>query len=243
MSKILTGKIDPSRIRSISVPRQSEDALARYRALGDATCAVSDALDELGIRGAVAASRLVPTIAGAQMIGTALTLRNILRQEDPMVAASRNDNRMAEIECHNLAEPGDVLVIQGASGVSNMGGVGTKIGKRQGEAGAIVDGGIRDVGQSQTLGYPIWSTERTPITGKWRLEAIEINGPVVICGIRVNPGDLVVADVTGVCFVPRDRIMDVLLFAERKTKSEEDKCAQVDRGDSVPELAGKKISG
>lgn len=243
MNKILTGRIDSSRIRSTSVPRPNEDVLARYRALGDATCAVSDALDDLGIRGAVAASTLVPTIASARMIGTALTLRNVFRQEDPMVAASRKDNRMAEIECHNLAEPGDVLVIQGASGVSNMGGVGTKIGKRQGEAGAIVDGGIRDVAQSRTLGYPIWSTERTPITGKWRLEAIEINGPVLICGIRVNPGDLVVADDTGVCFVPRDRIMDVLLFAEKKTKAEEDKCVQVDRGDSVPELAGAKISG
>lgn len=242
MNKILTGRIDPSRIRSISIPRPSEGVLARYRALGDATCAVSDALDDLGIRGAVAASTLVPTIAGARIIGTALTLRNSVRQEDPMVTLSRKDNRMAEIECHNLAEAGDVLVIQGAAGVSNMGGIGTKIGKRQGEAGAIVDGGIRDVAQSRALCYPIWSTERTPITGKWRLEAIEINGPVLICGIRVEPGDLVVADDTGVCFVPRDRITDVLLFAERKTKEEEDKGAQVDCGDSVPDLAGRKIT-
>ncbi len=243
MTKVLTGKIDRSRIRSITIPRVGEDVLARFRALGDATCAVSDALDELSIRGAVAASRLVPTIPGAQMIGLALTLRNVHRQDDPMVSVNRKDNRMAEIECHNLSEPGDVLVIQGASGVSNMGGVGTAIGKRQGEAGAIVDGGVRDVGQSRSLGYPIWSTERTPVTGKWRLEAIEINGPVVICGIRVEPGDLVVADDTGVCFVPQDKIMDVLKFAEKKTKYEEEKCAEVARGDSVPKLAGVKSAG
>jgi regulator of RNase E activity RraA len=242
VTKILTGKIDPSRIRSIAIPRVSDEVLGRYRALGDATCAVSDALDEFGIRATVAAVKLMPTIVGAQMIGTALTLRNILRQDDPMVAVANKDNRMAEIECHNLAEPGDVLVIQGASGVSNMGGVGTKIGKRQGEAGAIVDGGIRDVGQSRALGYPIWSTERTPITGKWRLEAIEINGPVVVCGVRVEPGDLVVADDSGVCFVPRDRIMDVLLFAEKKTKAEQEKGDEVDRGDSVPQLAGAKLA-
>jgi 4-hydroxy-4-methyl-2-oxoglutarate aldolase len=243
VNKILTGRIDSSRIRLMSLPRPSGDVLARYRALGDATSAISDALDNLGIRGAVAASTLVPTIGGAQMIGTALTLRNNVRQEDPMVAVSRKDNQMAEIECHNLAEPGDVLVIQGASGVSNMGGVGTRIGKRQGEVGAVVDGGIRDVTESRAVGYPIWSTERTPVTGKWRLEAIEINGPVLICGIRVEPGDLVVADETGVCFVPRDRMMEVLLFAERKMKEEQDKCVQIDRGDSVPELAGRKIAG
>ena len=242
MSKTLTGKIDPRRIRSESVPRVADDVLARYRALGDATCAVSDALDEFGLRGAVAGSQLVSTIPGARMVGTALTLRNVLRQDDPMVVASRKDNRLAEIECHNLAEPSDVLVIQGASGVSNMGGVGTTIGKRQGEAGAVVDGGIRDVGQSRALRYPIWSTERTPVTGKWRLEAIEINGPVVICGIRVEPGDLVVADDTGVCFVPKDRIMDVLIFAEKKTMREQEMCDQVARGDSVPEIAGVKKS-
>src|SRR5262249_42896753 len=148
LNKILTGRIDSSRIRSMSMPRPSEEVLARYRALGDATSAVSDALDDLGIRGAVAASTLVPTISGARMIGTALTLRNSVRQEDPMVALGHKDNRMAEIECHNLAEQGDVLVIQGVSGVSNMGGVGTRIGKRQGEAGAIVDGGIREVTES-----------------------------------------------------------------------------------------------
>lgn len=243
MNKILTGRIDSSRIRSMSMPRPSEEVLARYRALGDATSAVSDALDDLGIRGAVAASTLAPTIPGARMIGTALTLRNTVRQEDPMVARGHKDNRMAEIECHNLAEPGDVLVIQGVSGVSNMGGVGARIGKRQGEAGAIVDGGIRDVTESRSVGYPIWSTQRTPVTGKWRLEAIEINGPVLVCGVRVEPGDLVVADETGVCFVPRDRIMEVLLFAERKLKDERDKSAQIDRGDSVPELAGKKMAG
>lgn len=242
MNKTLTGKIDSSRIHSTSIPRQSADILERYRALGDATCAVSDALDEFGIRGTVAASKLMPTIAGANMVGTALTLKNVARQEDPIALAGRNDNRMAEIECHNLAEPGDVLVIEGVPGASNMGGVGTKIGKRQGEAGAIVDGGVRDIGQSRTLNYPIWSTDRTPMTGKWRVEAAAINGPVVICGIIVNPGDLVVADDSGVCFVPRDRIMDVLLFAERKTKAEQDKSDQVDRGDSVPKLAGAKVA-
>jgi 4-hydroxy-4-methyl-2-oxoglutarate aldolase len=243
LSKQLTGKIDPSRIRSTSVPRQSEQLLERYRALGDATCAVSDALDQFGIRGTVAASKLVPTIPGANMVGTALTLRNVGRDDDPTSVATRNDNRMAEIECHNLAEPGDVLVIQGVGGTSNMGGVGTKIGKRQGEVGAIVDGGVRDVAQSRTLNYPIWSTERTPMTGKWRVEAAEINGPVEICGVTVHPGDLVVADDSGVCFVPRDKIIDVLLFAERKTRSEQDKIEQVDNGASVPELAGAKIAG
>lgn len=89
MSKLLTGKIDPSRICMLEIPRVAADVIARYKALGDATCAVSDALDEIGIRGIVAGSRLIPTIAGARMVGPALTLRNVLRQEDPAVLADR----------------------------------------------------------------------------------------------------------------------------------------------------------
>ena len=106
---------------------------------------------------------------------------------------------MAEFEAHNLAEDGDVLVIDGVSGMSNMGGISAQTGKRQGERGAIVMGGVRDVAAFARVGYPIWSTEITPVTGKWRLQTVEINGTVKIGGVRVEPGDLVVADDTGVC--------------------------------------------
>jgi hypothetical protein len=52
---------------------------------------------------------------------------------------------LGEIEAHNLAEPGDVLVLQGVDLISNMGGISATIGRRQGELGAIVDGAVRDI--------------------------------------------------------------------------------------------------
>ena len=110
---------------------------------------------------------------------------------------------LGEIEAHNLAEPGDVLVLQGVDQVSNLGGISATIGHRQGEIGAIVDGGVRDVDHSRDIGYAIWSKSVSPITGKWRVETVAVNKPVTICGIAVNPGDLVLADETGVCFIPR----------------------------------------
>src|SRR5260370_15395013 len=111
---------------------------------------------------------------------------------------------MAEFEAHNLALKGDVLVIQGVADVSNMGGLSAQTGRRQGEIGAIVQGGVRDVAQSRALDYPVWASDITPVTGKWRIETMEINGPVQIGEVRVAAGDLVVADDTGVCFIPRD---------------------------------------
>ena len=238
--KILTGKIVRERIVVLEAPRVSDEILLGFRLLGDPVSAVSDALDEIGVHGQVAASALMPTMPGVVIVGSALTLHNVVRVEDPMINVRARDNRMAEIEAHNLARPGDVLVIQGVADVSNMGGVGSQIGKRQGELGAVIDGGIRDVNHSRSVGYPIWATGRTPLTGKWRLETIQINGSVVICGVRVHPGDLVVADDTGVCFVPRERAAEVLAYARKKTDSEEAQCARVDAGVSVPELAGVK---
>src|ERR1700759_4131578 len=73
--------------------------------------------------------------------------------------------------------------------------------KRQGEAGGIVMGAIRDIAHSREVGYPLWASEISPVTGKWRLETVEINGSGPIGEIRVEPGDLVVADDTGVAFI------------------------------------------
>jgi 4-hydroxy-4-methyl-2-oxoglutarate aldolase len=238
MGKRLTGRIAPDRIRLMTTPRPPTGAVERFLAIGDPTGVISDAMDELGIAlGVVGASVLKPTIPGTTMVGPALTLRNVLQRADPLAGARNSVNHMAEFEAHNLASPGDVLVIQGVANMSNMGGISAQTGKRQGEAGAIVMGGIRDIAHSRMVGYPLWSSEVSPVTGKWRLETVEINGSVQIGEVRVEPGDLVVADDTGVCFIPRDRILKVLELAEEKAKAEEVRCKAVVGGVAVPDIA------
>jgi 4-hydroxy-4-methyl-2-oxoglutarate aldolase len=236
--KRLTGRIAPERIRMITTPRPPEGAVERFKAIGDPTGVISDAMDELGIpAGVIGASVLKPTMPGATMVGPALTLHNILQRIDPLEGAAASVNRMAEFEAHNLATPGDVLVIQGVSGISNMGGISAQTGKRQGEAGAVVMGAIRDIAHSREVGYPLWASEISPVTGKWRLQTVEINGSVQIGEIRVEPGDLVVADDTGVCFIPRERILEVLELAEKKAKAEEVRCDAIDGGIPVPDIS------
>ena len=234
--KKLTGKISPERIRLMETPRAPEGTIEGYRALGAASGIISDVMDELGITGVIGASVLRPTIIGSCIVGPALTVRNIVQREHVYEAARRHVNRMAEFEAHNLALPGDVVVIDGVSGISNMGGISAQTGKRQGEAGAIVFGGVRDISHSRRVGYPVWATEFTPVTGKWRIETVEINGEVVVAGIRVAPGDVVFADDTGVCFIPRDRAQEVLALAKQKSAAEEAKCKAIDEGVSVADL-------
>jgi len=237
-TKRLTGRIAADRIRLMAVPRPPAGAVERFRALGDSTGIVSDVMDELGIAsGVVGASVLRPTIASAVIVGPALTVHNIVQRADPLAAARAHVNRMAEFEAHNLAQAGDVLVIQGVQDVSNMGGISAQTGRRQGEIGAIVMGGVRDVAHSRAVGYPVWASDITPVTGKWRIETVEINGPVQIGHVRVAPGDLVVADDTGVCFIPRDHILEVLDAAEQKARAETVRCKAIDDGIPVPDIS------
>lgn len=234
--KKLTGKIARERITLMEVPRPPQGLVARFQALGDATGIVSDIMDQLGLTGVIGASLLKPTLPGTCVVGPALTVRNTVQREHPYETAKAKVNKMAEFEAHNLAQPGDIVVIQGVPGVSNMGGISSQTGKRQGEAGAIISGGIRDVSHSRQVGYPVWATEITPITGKSRIETVEINGDIEIAGIRVAPGDIVVADDTGVCFIPRDRAEEVLALAEKKHALEVIKCAALDDGTPVADL-------
>jgi len=230
MAKTPLGKLAAAAIGMMELPRLESAILRRYRELGDLTGTTSDALDQCDIAGVVPGSLLKATDPGARIVGQAITVRNRL------VSARRNVSGLADIEAHNLAEPGDVLVVQGVPNVSSMGGVSASVGKRQGEAGAIVDGAVRDIDHSRAIGYPVWCSSVTPVTGKWRIETMAVNDPVHIAGIEVKPGDLVLADECGVCFVPYARASEVLAIAERLAASEKLRLQKLEAGIPLAEF-------
>ena len=122
---------------------------------------------------------------GREMLAILVELRFPV---DEIHAVASRKSGLGEINAHRIARPGDVLVIQGVPNVSSLGGTSATVGKRQGEIGAVVDGGARDVDHSRAIGYPIWSSSVTPITGKWRVETVGVNQPVTIAGVAVQPG-------------------------------------------------------
>ena len=226
MAKPPLGKLKPTAIGMTELPRLDAKILSGFRELGDLTGTTSDALDDCGIAGAVPASLLKPSDPRARIVGQAITVLNRKAGE------LRKVSGLADIEAHNLAEDGDVLVVQGVAGISSMGGVSASIGKRQGEAGAIVDGAVRDIDHSRDIGYPIWCAGVSPITGKWRIETMAVNDAVQIAGIEVKPGDLVIADECGVCFVPVARAAEVLAVAQRLAASEAQRLKKL--ADGIP---------
>jgi len=215
----LTGLVDPEAVHPLA-ERVPAELIERLLAVQDLTATVSDVLDVLGIEGIAGASELRPTIPDGRVVGTAVTVRKVPRRLPAALEASGDRPDMGEIEGANQARPGDVLVIEGQPGVSAMGGLMSSMSKRQGAIGAVVDGGVRDIGHSRSIGFPLWSSHVTPVTGKWRSEVVEVGGPVTIGGLIVHAGDLVIADETGVAFVPAGLAREVVERVEQVARVE-----------------------
>jgi 4-hydroxy-4-methyl-2-oxoglutarate aldolase len=234
------GKLPETAFGCLDLPAIDAKIIQAFHELPDLTGMVSDALDLLGIGGAVGACELVPSLPNSRIVGPALTVLNKRRPVDVAISVKNRDNRLGDIEAHNLARPGDVLVVQGVEGVSSMGGIAAAIASRQGEAGVIVDGAVRDLESSRGLGLPIWAKDLTPVTGKWRLETVGVNVEVTICRVKVRPGDLVVADATGVCFVPHAAIADVLSAAQEIAQDEDRRQKLIAAGTPIPALLARR---
>ena len=234
------GKVPADAIRMLEIPRLPKSVIKAFAALTDLTGTISDAMDAIGLVGAIPASVLRPALPGKRMVGQAITVRNVERREQIHRAAREGNNTMGETEAYNLAEQGDVIVIEGLTGCSNMGGQSATIAHREGCAGAVIDGSFRDPDASREAGFPIWSRGATQITGKWRLQTVEINGAVHIAGVQVRAGDLVCADEAGVCFVPREHLEAVLAESRKIDSADDQRKADIARGVDVAAIVSRK---
>src|SRR5262249_11764582 len=119
--------------------------------------------------------------------------------------------RLAHLALYRLSRAGDVAVIDARmeTPVSVLGRLAANAAAPLGLARLIADGAVRDVDQIAAAGLPLWSRSVTPRSGKSRAEAVSVNAPVQCGGVQVAPGDLAVADATGICFVPVELVDDV----------------------------------
>ena len=108
-----------------------------------------------------------------------------------------------------LAERGDVLVVQAPHGGAQWGDLAAFYAKHKGLEGIVVDGYIRDTNELIDLRSPVWSTLIGPSSPQKSGHGI-VNAPIVCAGVRVEPGDLVVADGDGVIVVPKAQAKDTV---------------------------------
>jgi 4-hydroxy-4-methyl-2-oxoglutarate aldolase len=183
--------------------------LARLAALD--SCACSDALDRLGLLGV--ASGLRPLTVARRVTGRVITVAL-----GPVgSAAASGGGRHLGTAAIEAAQPGDVIVVAAGGRVdaAGWGGVLSLAATMRGVRGVIVDGACRDVDESTSLGLPVYALAAVPATARGRQAEVGWNTPVEVAGIAVVPGDLVVADGSGVVFVPASRAADVIVAAEQ----------------------------
>jgi 4-hydroxy-4-methyl-2-oxoglutarate aldolase len=176
------------------------------------TCAVSDAMDKLGLPDRVV-SGLEQRSTARRIAGRVLTYRLVPAEEAPAQGGTPRHLGTAAID---LAQPGDVIVVEQRTGrdAGCWGGILTLGAKVRGVAGVIADGPVRDVDEARSYDFPVYCRGLTARTARGRVAEAETNQPVRIGDVTVAPGDFVIADASGVAFVPAVEIERVLDGAE-----------------------------
>ena len=189
------------------------DVVKRFARLPVAN--VSDSMARMTAGGA----RLRPMHGGGGMAGAALTVK-----------APPGDNLMFH-KAIALAEPGDVIVVDAGGEVTNalMGEMMLMQIAKRGVAGVVINGAIRDAAYIRGQSLPVFAAGVTH-RGPYKNGPGEINVPVAIDGMVIEPGDLVIGDDDGVLCVPFDEIDPIFKAATAKFEAEQKQMANIQAG-------------
>lgn len=193
------------------------------------TCAVSDALDYLNLKGTVIGIR--PMWPCTRIVGRAVTVKIA------PAGLTRPEHHLATPAVEG-AEPGDIIVIDngGRPDVSCWGDILSNAAQVKGIRGVIIDGACRDIDGSHEIGFPVYARAVVPLTARGRVIQEAFNTLIQCGGVQVRPGDLLIADGSGVVFVPRERAEEVVEAAERIVEREAAMVRDVRSGRSVVEV-------
>jgi regulator of RNase E activity RraA len=133
------------------------------------------------------------------------------------------------------ASRGDVIVLAagGRLDAAAWGGVLSLAATLRGVGGVIIDGACRDVDSAVELELPVYALAATPLTARGRHAEVAWNVPVPVAGVAVHPGDLVIADGSGVVFLPAKHAARILDLAQEVAAAEDAMCVRIKRGEAV----------
>jgi regulator of RNase E activity RraA len=132
-----------------------------------------------------------------------------------------------------------VMVVEDGEDIAGMGGLmGTAMAAR-GYAGAVIDGGVRDVAYLRKIGFPVFATGIVPSTSVHHYKFGGAQIPLVCNGVPVSPGDIVVADSDGVVVVPKTQAQAVLSLAQQMDYKEHSMYAVIEQLKSIVQAVKK----
>ena len=206
------------------------DVLARLAELD--ACATSDTLDRLGLPGAVTG---IPRLTTTHRIcGRVITVK--MGRDEGRPPASRHLGTTA-IES---AEPGDVIVMEQRTGIDAAcwGGNLSLGAKLKQVAGVIVDGPARDIDDAREYDFPVFARSVTSRTARGRIVEVATNVAITVGDVTVHPGDFVVADASGVVFVAKSHVEQVLEAATAVIARERAMVAALREGTPISQVMG-----
>ena len=208
----------------------SNDLLVRLKNMD--SCAVSDAMDSLGLFGEVTGINNQTT--KDKIVGRTLTVE--LGNEKPAGGSTKHLCSGA-IECGNV---GNVIVIQQSTGIdaAGWGGVLSNAAQHNGIDGVIVEGPARDIDEAAELGFSVYARGHTARTARGRIYEQCFNKEITVGNVKVNEGDYVIADGSAIVFIPSARAEEVIKIGERIVAKEKLMTEAVRSGSPVGAVMG-----
>jgi len=177
----------------------------------------SDSMNRMTAGGA----RLRPMHRQGVLSGVALTVKS-----------RPGDNLMLHYAI-DIAEPGDVIVVDAGGDLSNalIGEMMVAYAIKRGVAGIVINGAIRDAASIGAEDFPMFAAGITH-RGPYKDGPGEINVPISIDGMVVEPGDLIIGDDDGLLCIPYDHVKDVYERAHAKHVAEQKQLEQIAKGEN-----------
>ena len=198
-------------------------------------CAVSDALDKLGLHGCV--TGLPPLSSMRKIAGRVHTVRLVAKDNAPPVPGPVRHLGTTAIEA---CTPGEIIVVEQKSGIDagSWGGILSLGAKLRRVAGVIVDGPVRDVDEARQLDFPVFGRSTTARTARNRILEIGTDIPVTIGDVTVLPGDYALADGSAVVFLAQIDAEKILDAAETIAAREAAMAKALQSGKPITDVMG-----
>jgi regulator of RNase E activity RraA len=214
-------------------PPNEGDLIVQFRHVEVAS--VSDALEQITHKRMYMTHRMQP-IFTSKFAGYARTVQ--LKKDE-----GNNDSGaltgMLEAIDQGSTDSVYVMVVEDGEDIAGMGGLmGTAMSVR-GYAGAVIDGGVRDVAYLRKIAFPVFATGIVPSTSVHHYRFAGAQVPVVCNGVPVNPGDIVVADSDGVAVVPKTDAQAVLILAQQMDYKEHSMYSLIEQFKSIVQAVNK----
>ncbi len=196
---------------------QSDEELFQFIEKNLYSAAFCDIIDGFGFFDQTMHPRIRPIHPDYIVVGRAKTALS-----NNVYERVKDNPYKGEIDAVDSLKPGEVLVQ--STDLALRGGLWGELmstaSKKRGARGAVLDGACRDIRKIYEVNFPVFAAGFRPTDSNGRCVVVDMDCPVMCGDVRVNPGELIVADFDGIVVVPKEIERDVIQKAIEKAGKE-----------------------